>query len=399
MLLRHDGRPSRRWRFSLVTSALLVFTTAASAMADAPAQADLPGVPAAEVKADAVPAEADASPRLQITQLIEELGDANFETRIGAERQLAERAREAPEELAELARRSDAETATRIVQILERTFQKHDGELGDRAERALEALSQSESPAATQAAFVLRGNSRLRESRARKAIERLGGELGYMNPREVRIQPPAVAAGTGVGFGEPVMLYGIWLHSGWEGTKEDLWHLRRLGHWPNLTIYSIRGNGVSREELNQLNASVPGLRIEERGPCLGIQSRPDLLPCQVTEVLPNGAAAEAGLMANDEITGLNGQPVRNFSHLVERLKEHEVGEEIVLAVERNGEPLEIKVTLGSWRGVARREGQNVSPPKPFDGPFGVPPADAGPTRRVPPPVPLPVPLNEDEGRM
>lgn len=394
-LPRDDERPSRWWCLTLVGPALLVFTTEASTQADGPAQADRQETVAPAVEADESPVESDASPRLQITQIIEKLGDAHFETRIGAERQLAERAREAPDELAELARRSEAETATRIVQVLERTFQKHHDDVGDRAERALEEISQSESPAAKQAAFVLLGNSRLRESRARKAIERLGGELGYMNPREDRIRPPAVAPVTGVGFGEPAMLYGIWLHSGWEGSRDDLWHLRRLGHWPNLTIYSIRGNGVTREELIQLNASIPGLRIEERGPCLGIQSRPDLLPCQVTEVLPNGAAAAAGLKANDEILALNGQQVRNFSELVEMLKEHEVGEAVLLEVHRNGEPQEIEVTLGSWKGVALRDGHNVPAPKPFDGPFGMPNATTDSARRLPPPVPLPEPYTGD----
>jgi hypothetical protein len=54
---------------------------------------------------------------------------------------------------------------------------------------------------------------------------------------------------SGIGFGEPAVLYGVWLHSDWKGTAEDLWHIERLAHWPDLVIYSIRGNGIDRRDL------------------------------------------------------------------------------------------------------------------------------------------------------
>jgi regulator of sigma E protease len=70
--------------------------------------------------------------------------------------------------------------------------------------------------------------------------------------------------------------------------------------------------------------------------------RPQVAP-RIAEVLPDGAAAEAGLMPGDRILAANGEPVTDVRQWVEFVRAHP-GEPIRLTVERNGAQQEILVT-------------------------------------------------------
>jgi serine protease Do len=66
----------------------------------------------------------------------------------------------------------------------------------------------------------------------------------------------------------------------------------------------------------------------------------------VEEVMVGGPAAAAGLMAGDIVTSLDGEAVdspRTLAHLVGT---HDVGEQVAIEVQRNGEARELTVTLG-----------------------------------------------------
>lgn len=106
----------------------------------------------------------------------------------------------------------------------------------------------------------------------------------------------------------------------------------------------------------------------------------------VTEVAEDSPAAAAGLMVNDIITAVNGEPVNAEWTLVDRIAAYEPGDVLTLEVLRGEESLQIEVTL------AEREGR-VELPLPGMGgqrgrPFGFGqgmPAD--PTAPQPPTVP------------
>jgi hypothetical protein len=315
-------------------------------------------------------------------RLIGQLSSADFQERVRAQRELATLAEAAPELVANLLPKLDSEAQDRLCRLLEGVLLKHDDERGDRAERALEQISRSASPAALEAEAILRCNDRLRESRARAALERLGAQLSFVYPSEGR--SAATSPGIGVGFGESAVLDTILILASWKGTPADLWHLKRLSRHQELRLYNIRGSRVPLEDLLRLAAVLPGLMVAERGGCLGIRATPTATAAQVYEVVPNSAAMLAGLQPLDVIERLGPDKVRNFSHLVELLLQYGAGETVMLEVLRNGETLKIPVTLSSWTEIQQSEQFSVPAPAPFAGPLGQ-------SRPVPVPLPEPIP--------
>jgi serine protease Do len=69
----------------------------------------------------------------------------------------------------------------------------------------------------------------------------------------------------------------------------------------------------------------------------------------VTEVEPEGPAAKGGLKAGDVIVKFAGQPVSGREDLERAVERAEAGKEVVVTVQREGRPLDLKVTLGGHR--------------------------------------------------
>lgn len=301
-----------------------------------------------------------------ISMLLEKLSSNQFAERTLAQRELAQRTAQAPEDLLAVYAEVSPEVRSRIRQLLEGVMLSYADERGDRAEKALMAL---EDFGSSSAQSILIGNSRLRESRAKVAIERLGGDLSYVHPATIRFPSPTVPV-MGVGFGDPSELATILIPEDWTGTTEDLWQFERLAQHQNLVIYNIRGNQVSIDELLPLSSKLVGLQVVIRGACLGIEAISGSPIAEVSAVVEKSAAAAAGVRPYDQIVRLNETPVRNFNHLVELLAEFRPGDNITLEVRRNEKFLTLPVTLASWKTVLRRELRAVAPPTPFAGPLG-----------------------------
>lgn len=320
-----------------------------------------------------------------IIWLLQKLASDDFSDRVQAQRELALRAAFSPEQLALAYPEANPEARARLLQLLEGVFLAHADERGDRAERALMAIRDAGSVTAQS---ILTGNAQLRESRAKQAIERLGGQLSYMHPANNNT-PSITAPVVGVGFGDPAELRTILVPEDWKGQPEDLWQFGRLSHQQNLVLYNIRGNHVSIEDLLPLSASLIGLRVEVRGACLGIQASPGSPKAEILSIVEKSAAAEAGLQRNDQIEKLNDVPVRNFTHLVDLLTEYRPGDKVIMQIRRDVELLNVPVTLASWKTILSRELQTVPPPTPFPGPLGI-----GTPVSPLPPEPAPVHANE-----
>ncbi|MDO5083014.1 MAG: trypsin-like peptidase domain-containing protein [Arachnia propionica] len=70
------------------------------------------------------------------------------------------------------------------------------------------------------------------------------------------------------------------------------------------------------------------------------------LGASIDQVSPGSAAADAGLTPGDLVTAVDTTPVTGTESLVALIRNHEVGQQVTLAVLRGGTTEEIRVTLG-----------------------------------------------------
>ncbi len=76
---------------------------------------------------------------------------------------------------------------------------------------------------------------------------------------------------------------------------------------------------------------------------IGLSPERPRLPARIAEVLPGEAAAEAGILAGDEILRANGKRVEDWSDWVAVVRAHP-GEEVEVEVLRGGETLPLRIT-------------------------------------------------------
>ena len=79
----------------------------------------------------------------------------------------------------------------------------------------------------------------------------------------------------------------------------------------------------------------------------------------VTEVQPDGPAAEAGLRPEDVIVSVDGQPLRDAVALTTRLAQYQPGDEVTLGVVRDGRRMQVDLELDEFE-VERPETQQTA---------------------------------------
>ncbi len=67
----------------------------------------------------------------------------------------------------------------------------------------------------------------------------------------------------------------------------------------------------------------------------------------ITEVVASGPASESGLQVGDLVTAVDALGVRSMTDLAARIRSYSPDDEVVLDVIRNGEPVNVTVTLGA----------------------------------------------------
>jgi S1-C subfamily serine protease len=138
----------------------------------------------------------------------------------------------------------------------------------------------------------------------------------------------------------------------------------------NTAIYSPSGSSAGigfAIPVDEVNRVVPQLIRHGKivRPGLGIQVASDAVAKQVgvngvlvVRVAPGSAAEKAGLRSTtrdadgqivlgDVITAVEGKPVTKTRDLFDLLGKHKAGDTVTLDVQRDGEALQIKVTLGT----------------------------------------------------
>ena len=115
--------------------------------------------------------------------------------------------------------------------------------------------------------------------------------------------------------------------------------------------FSMAPNVVSKvveqlEEYGETRRGWLGVKIQPVTPdiadSLGLK---DAKGAMVTDV-PAGPAADAGMKAGDVITSFAGGEVKDPRELVRRVADAPVGEAVDVVVQRDGKPVDLKVTLG-----------------------------------------------------
>jgi regulator of sigma E protease len=89
---------------------------------------------------------------------------------------------------------------------------------------------------------------------------------------------------------------------------------------------------------------------------LGFEFWEPTVPAVLGRVLPDGPAARAGLQSGDEITAINGEPVRNFHDVIARVAGRP-GEAIAVRYLRGGAQLDTRVIVASERVEGRLVGR------------------------------------------
>ncbi len=118
-------------------------------------------------------------------------------------------------------------------------------------------------------------------------------------------------------------------------------------HQPQWGINSGVGFGTTVKTLRRI---LPRLREGKniKPPMLGVISIGKEVPegSHVGRVVEGGAAAKAGVIADDILLEINGEAVRDFYHLKALVLAHEVGDVVQVKVKRQEKILELEIALG-----------------------------------------------------
>ena len=113
--------------------------------------------------------------------------------------------------------------------------------------------------------------------------------------------------------------------------------------WRKTLIATICLHGLFNGLMLLLGAVL--MLAASRAPVLGVELDPEATRCRVVGVFEGSAADEAGLIADDVIVSLNGQPMPNGAALQMEMLQHQSGEVVTLEVEREGLLLNLEASL------------------------------------------------------
>jgi hypothetical protein len=245
------------------------------------------------------------------------------------------------------------EPADRAVWILKKVSESTDRELALAAlDRLIEVKNR---PGVVQEASLARG--RIYELACQEALAKLGARLVVID----QLSPEQM----------PVRLVHVELTDEWQGTREDLQCLTKLG---DHRYFRIEGAAVGDAEVKVFEGmddlallqiwktKVTPLAVDaikDRQPkavvyvrnraLLGIGGATHSKGVLVTESRPNTGAANAGILKEDVIMSLDGKPVKDFDRLTARIAQYEPGQEIEVTLLRGEEQMTKRVRLSDWK--------------------------------------------------
>jgi hypothetical protein len=103
---------------------------------------------------------------------------------------------------------------------------------------------------------------------------------------------------------------------------------------------------ADRARTPMVKAAFMGVTAERISEAMHSQLKlPEGVGLVVTHVVPDGPAAEAGLLKHDVINKLDDQMLINFEQFAVLIRLHKAGDSVTLSIIRGGEPMTLPVTL------------------------------------------------------
>ena len=330
-----------------------------------------------------------------IREWIGQLGADQFAQREAASRRLAAAGPAALPALAEAARGSDLEVASRAIDIIRGHLDPSQGGLepaadsatgtaggrdvaGDRgegggegsqsdradslaaveAERLLETLAEGEpGPVAQLAATCLEFHQLGMHEAARERLEALGAKINDQFLTKGRPGLEVLIDTRWKGATDDLRLLPkirnlrtVGLH----GVKIDPGALATLGRLRGVDMFQFYGTGVTDDDVAALAARFPAADIDVRkGGKLGVGGQRMIGPCQITQVVAGSAADRAGIQVGDVVLSMDGQAVKSFEGLTDVVGRHGPGDSIEVEIERGvagrvPQRFTCTVTLDGW---------------------------------------------------
>src|SRR6184192_1441704 len=194
------------------------------------------------------------------------------------------------------------------------------------------------------------------------AVLLLWGMLWVNGVTEVRplvgdVTAGSVAAAAGLRSGDEIRAIN---DSAVRGERDVVFDLLDAMSSRGEAALSVRGSGG---ELRNVNLRVPDAeqrrRLTEpaelfRG--LGFQFWTPPLPAVLGQVMPDGPAARAGLVAGDEIVAIDGEPVHDFREIVALISAHP-GERVTVDYRRRGIAQRVQLQVLSEQVAGKRIGR------------------------------------------
>lgn len=95
------------------------------------------------------------------------------------------------------------------------------------------------------------------------------------------------------------------------------------------------------------NRAMPSRALRPGDAYIGV--RPDRRGgTEIGEVIEGEAADNAGLRRGDRVTAVGGVGVESFGDVVHEIRNHEAGDTVTFSIDRDGEDLELELTLGRY---------------------------------------------------
>ncbi|MEN0107650.1 MAG: RIP metalloprotease RseP, partial [Pseudomonas sp.] len=174
--------------------------------------------------------------------------------------------------------------------------------------------------------------------------------LAMMGSQQVRpvigaVEPQSLAAQAGLAAGQEIVAVDGERTSGWSVIGLQL--VRRLGETGQISIQVLEpGATAETNHTVQLQAWLKGAEEPDPISSLGIRPwRPVLEPVLAT-LDPEGPAQAAGLKVGDRLLSLDGAALTDWQQLVDGVRPR-AGQRVVLAVQRDGQQIDVPVTLAS----------------------------------------------------